>query len=169
MIQITPHMRILVAHEPVDFRKGIDGLVAICSEDLTQDPFTGTAFVFRNRPQTGIKVLIYDGQGFWLCHKRLSKGKFKFWPTDNSKLKELESFRFQILTMAGNPNQLELIEPWRRIEPAGGSVSLEAGVPSLPATIQNYGSSKIQRPDGHTEGCHLHPKLNRPIPGIEPP
>ena len=158
-----------MAHESVDFRKGIDGLLKICRDELNQDPFTGTAFVFRNRPQTGIKILIYDGQGFWLCHKRLSKGKFKFWPTDRAKLKELESFRFQILTMAGNPNQLELIEPWRKIEPAGGPLSLAADVPHQKATIQTYGDSKIQGPDSYSEGCNIHPKLNRPIPGIQPP
>jgi transposase len=64
MIQVTPHMKLLVAHQPVDFRKGIDGLVRICKDQLEQDPFAGTMFVFRNRPQTGIKILVYDGQGF---------------------------------------------------------------------------------------------------------
>jgi transposase len=38
---------------------------------LKQDPFSGWVFVFRNRPATALKALVYDGQGFWLCHKRL--------------------------------------------------------------------------------------------------
>ena len=80
MIQITPQMRILVAIEPADFRKGIDGLARICKEVLKQDPFSGWVFVFRNRPATALKALIYDGQGFWLCHKRLSSGRFPWWP-----------------------------------------------------------------------------------------
>ena len=80
MIQITPHMRILVAVEPVDFRKGVDGLGGVCRRILKSDPFSGTVFVFRNRPKTSIKILVYDGQGFWLCQKRLSKGCFKWWP-----------------------------------------------------------------------------------------
>jgi hypothetical protein len=71
MIQITPQMRILVAIEPCDFRKGIDGLARVCKELLKQDPFSGWVFVFRNRPATALKALVYDGQGFWLCHKRL--------------------------------------------------------------------------------------------------
>jgi transposase len=78
MIQITPHMRILLAVQPADFRKGIDGLAALCRQALASDPFSGTLFVFRNRLGTAIKILVYDGQGFWLCHKRLSTGHFRF-------------------------------------------------------------------------------------------
>ena len=81
MIQITPQMRIVVAVEPADFRKGIDGLARVCKEVLQHDPFGGRVFVFRNRPATALKVLVYDGQGFWLCHKRLSSGRFRWWPT----------------------------------------------------------------------------------------
>ena len=52
MIQITPHMRILVALDPADFRKGIDGLAQLCREELSSDPFEGAVFVFRNRNRT---------------------------------------------------------------------------------------------------------------------
>jgi transposase len=75
VIQITPHMRILVAVEPQDFRRGIDGMARVCKERLASDPFSGAAYVFRNRRGTAVKILVYDGQGFWLCHKRLSNGK----------------------------------------------------------------------------------------------
>lgn len=80
MIQITPQMRLLVAVTPADFRRGIDGLARVCRESLGSDPFSGAVFVFRNRRGTAIKLLAYDGQGFWLCTKRLSKGKFRYWP-----------------------------------------------------------------------------------------
>src|SRR5271169_3725106 len=80
MIQITPQMRVVVGIEPVDFRKGIDGLAQVCKDALQHDPFGGWVFVFRNRPATALKILVYDGQGFWLCHKRLSSGKFRWWP-----------------------------------------------------------------------------------------
>ena len=79
MIQIAPQMRLLVAVEPADFRRGIDGLVRVCREALGADPFSGAVFVFRNRRATAIKLLTYDGQGFWLCQKRLSKGTFRYW------------------------------------------------------------------------------------------
>ncbi len=80
MIQLTAQMRILVAVEPQDFRKGIDGLSRICREVLGSDPLSGTVFVFRSRRGTAIRVLSYDGQGFWLHHKRLSHGRFRYWP-----------------------------------------------------------------------------------------
>jgi len=80
MLPITPRMKILVAVEPVDFRKGIDGLASLCKQLLQQDPFEGTVFVFRNRRGTAIKALVYDGQGFWLCQKRLSEGRFRWRP-----------------------------------------------------------------------------------------
>jgi transposase len=75
MLQITPQMRILVAVEAVDFRKGIDSLAELCRAKLNADPFSGCLFVFRSRRATSIKVLVYDGQGFWLATKRLSKGR----------------------------------------------------------------------------------------------
>lgn len=64
MIQLNRQMRILVAIEPADFRKGIDSLAALCRNRLQEDPFTGTVFVFRNRRATAVKILAYDGQGF---------------------------------------------------------------------------------------------------------
>lgn len=66
MLQVTPHMRILVAIEPADFRKGIDGLARLCREELASSAFSGALFVFRNRKGTSIKVLAFDGQGMWL-------------------------------------------------------------------------------------------------------
>jgi len=61
MIQITPQMRILLAVEPVDFRKGIDGLVGLCRQKLEADPFSGAMFVFSSRSRKSIKILCYDG------------------------------------------------------------------------------------------------------------
>lgn len=46
---------------------------------MKADPFSGCLFVFRNRRATAIKALVYDGQGYWLLHKRLSAGRFRFW------------------------------------------------------------------------------------------
>ena len=57
MIQITAQMRVLVAIEPVDGRKGIDGLVRLCQDKLAEDPFSGCVFVFRSRGGTTIRLL----------------------------------------------------------------------------------------------------------------
>ncbi|HTG73694.1 MAG TPA: IS66 family insertion sequence element accessory protein TnpB [Terriglobia bacterium] len=76
MIQIAPQIRILVAVEAIDGRKGIDAIAQLCREKLNADPFSGYLFIFRTRRGTAIRVLQYDGQGFWLATKRLSKGRF---------------------------------------------------------------------------------------------
>ena len=60
MIQITPQMRILVCVEPIDFRKGIDGLCSVCRRVLDADPFCGALFVFRNKTRTALRILAYD-------------------------------------------------------------------------------------------------------------
>lgn len=117
MIQLTPHMRILVAAEPVDFRRGIDGLARACREVFDgADPFSGAVFVFRNRPGTAVKVLVYDGQGFWLCHKRLSAGRFRWWPLSGGGAhRALEAQQLQVLLSGGNPTGAEAAPAWRRI------------------------------------------------------
>ena len=91
MIQITAQMRVLVAIESVDGRKGIDSLVRLCQEKLSEDPFSGCVFVFRSRSGTAIRLLTYDGQGYWLAQKRLSKGKFVRWPEAGEATKPLEA------------------------------------------------------------------------------
>jgi transposase len=120
MIQITPQMRILVAVEPVDFRRGIDGLARVCREVLRSDPFSGGLFVFRNRRRTAIKILVYDSQGFWLCHKRLSSGRFRFWPQSAvGGSKGLEAHELQVLLAAGNPAGAQAAPAWRRLNVGG--------------------------------------------------
>ena len=120
MIQVTPQMRILVAVEPVDFRKGIDRLARVCREVLRQDPFSGYVFVFGNRRRKAIKVLIYDGQGFWLCQKRLSKGRFPWWPQSVSEAAEpLEAHQLAVLLSAGDPTVAKGAAAWRRVGVGG--------------------------------------------------
>jgi transposase len=117
MIQITPQMRVLVAIEPTDFRRGIDGLARVCKEVLRHDPFGGWVFVFRNRPATALKILVYDGQGFWLCHKRLSSGKFRWWPTGTMSAKQLAAHQLHVLLSAGNPEATQAASAWRPVNP----------------------------------------------------
>jgi transposase len=119
MIQLTPQMRILLAVNPADFRCGIDGLVRVCREVLAGDPFTGTVFVFRNRRARALRLLVFDGQGFWLCHKRLSSGKFHWWPDGTSSAaKKLEVPQLQLLLWNGDPDRANASPPWRRVASA---------------------------------------------------
>lgn len=116
MIQVTPQMRILVAIAPVDFRRGIDGLARLARDELADDPFSGSVFVFRNRRATALKVLVYDGQGFWLCHKRLSTGRFRFWPEGaQGAARRLEAHELAVLFSAGDFEAARSPAPWRRV------------------------------------------------------
>lgn len=117
MIQITPQMRVLVAIEPADFRRGIDGLARMCQEALSSDPFSGTVFVFRNRRKTAVKLLVYDGQGFWLCHKRLSSGRFRYWPKRGDRTAStLQAHELAVLLRAGDPESTLASPVWRALE-----------------------------------------------------
>ncbi|HBH00886.1 MAG TPA: IS66 family insertion sequence hypothetical protein [Candidatus Rokubacteria bacterium] len=118
MIQLTPQMRIVVAVEPADFRRGIDGLARLCKEALEHDPFSGWVFVFRNRRATAVKALVYDGQGFWLLHKRLSTGKFRWWPAGTEASRTLAAHELQVLLSAGNPEATQAAPAWRPVGPA---------------------------------------------------
>ncbi len=116
MIQLTPQTRIFVAIEDADFRKGIDGLCGLCRSVLKKDPFTGAVFVFRNRRRTALKILAYDGQGYWLCHKRLSKGKFTWWPRlGDSTVNQLAVHELQLLMWNGNPESAQVAPAWRKV------------------------------------------------------
>ena len=115
MLQITPQMRILVAVEPADFRKGIDGIARLCQSELKKDPFSGAVFVFRNRRKTAIKALVYDGRGFWLCHQRLSKGKFTNWPTGSEAAIDLEAHELQVLLCGGDHRATRAVPQWRPV------------------------------------------------------
>jgi transposase len=110
-------MRILVAVEPADFRKGIDGLTRLCRGELSSDPFSGTLFLFRNRRRTAIKLLVYDGQGFWLCQKRLSSGKFRYWPENTGNAaQDLKGIELQLLISGGDPSVARTAATeWRRV------------------------------------------------------
>jgi transposase len=115
MVQLTPQSRILVATEPVDFRKGIDGLAAVCRQALAEQPLSGAVFVFRNRSATAIKLLFYDGQGFWLCAKRLSQGRFQWWPRSDGARGRLSARELLVLLWNGLPPQAQMAQDWRQL------------------------------------------------------
>jgi len=113
MLQITASTRIFICLSAVDFRKGIDGLSAVCRNQLVKDPLSGAMFVFRNKKRTTIRLLLYDGQGFWLCSKRLSQGRFGWWPKDDP---EIDARSLQTLLWNGNPRAAQFGSDWKKIK-----------------------------------------------------
>ncbi len=74
--------------KPIDFRCQIDGIVVLIADELKLNPTSGQLFLFRNRHANKIKMLWWERNGFWLCYKRLEKGKLKF-PTITNQTLEL--------------------------------------------------------------------------------
>jgi len=103
MLKITNASRIMVGTAPVDFRKGLDGFIAICKNQMQVNPRDGSFFVFRNRAKTMVRVLVYDGSGYWLATKRLSSGRFTGWPSGTTPL--CQSSAREILEWLKAPTQ----------------------------------------------------------------
>ena len=110
MLTLSPQLPIFVAVQPIDFRKGIDGLIGVCRQQLSMEPLEGALFLFRNRSGTAFKSLCFDGQGFWLCTKRLSTGRFKWWPSTTGPI---DYRAIQVLFNNGNPEEARFAQDWR--------------------------------------------------------
>jgi transposase len=100
--------------EPVDMRAGIDGLSLRIQNALDRSPCDGSAYAFRNRRGTRLKLLIWDGTGVWLCHRRLHKGHF-IWPTSTNSVITLTAQQWQWLITGVDWQRLTAPAPvhWR--------------------------------------------------------
>jgi transposase len=86
---------------------------------LESDPFSGTVFVFKNRRATSIKILTYDGRGYWLSQLRLSQGKFRFWPkARGTPGRRIEAHELQVLFSGGDPEATKAAPQWRPLSSA---------------------------------------------------
>ena len=119
MLVFSNQIPIYVAINHVDFRKGVDGLQKLCKQQIKQDPFSGAIFIFRNKRRYAIKMLWYDGQGFLLCLKRLSRGRFSWWPTNNAQqLYTALAQEAQVLLYNGDPSKSNFQSLWKPINQA---------------------------------------------------
>lgn len=113
MLTITPQMKIFLACEPVDFRCGIDRLAAICRQRLQVEPLDGALFLFCNKRRNALKILNFDGTGFWLFYKRFSRQQIKWWPTEDTST--LSAREIQVLLWQGDPSSADYVQEWRRL------------------------------------------------------
>jgi len=113
VILLNSQSKVFVAIEPVDFRNGILGLKRICRELLKKNPDSGIFFIFRNKRKASIKILVYDGQGFWLMMKRLSKGKFPWWPEGVGAGTDLDYRKLQLIINAAT--DVTFSEDWKKL------------------------------------------------------
>ena len=109
--------RVLVMHEPINCRYGIDGTAAVARQVLAQEPMDGAFFVFRNKSRRMLRILYYDGSGFWLCTKRMSKGCFSVWPTGDgtAPASPLLARELQVLLWGGDPMNCAFPDLWRKV------------------------------------------------------
>lgn len=117
MIAISAR-RIFLARAVVDMRKSFDSLAALVMHQLDSDPLGGDAFVFVGRDRRRLKALVWDGDGFWLCAKRLARGTFALpepaLARDARAVFELDHARW-VLLLSGITVLTQRISPrWRR-------------------------------------------------------
>jgi transposase len=131
MIQLTPQLNILLAYKPVDFRKGLDSLIGLCRDQLEAELYDGTLFVFRNRRGTALKVLCFDGVGWWLVIRRFSQGRLQWWPKvqADTLTRPLEAQQLQVLLYNGLPEQASFVSPWRSLRPAQAASAASSSSP----------------------------------------
>lgn len=114
MLTLPPSVRVFVSLLPTDMRRGFDRLAAMVQEIIGQDPLSGHLFVFFNRPRSRVKVLAWDGSGYWLWYKRLETGVFKLPGSDRSNV-ELTSAELALILegidLAGARRQKRYVRP----------------------------------------------------------
>ena len=118
MFGIGPATRIYLAVEPVDMRKGFDGLYGLVQGRLGQDPLSGHLFLFTNRSRTRLKVIVWDGTGLWVCAKRLEKGRFAWPQTDESATVTMRPEELSMLLSGIDLSHTRSRRNWFRLEPA---------------------------------------------------
>jgi transposase len=124
MLQLPPPSRIFVATEPVDVRKDIDGLAAVCRQRLGAHPLEGAVDVCRNRAGTALKLLLYDGQGSWMLMQSRSPGRCRWWPTRADARGPLSARELLIVLGNGKPERAQMACDGRR--GASGEARLRA-------------------------------------------
>jgi hypothetical protein len=91
----------------------------LCRDHLNVEIYDGTLFVFRNRRGTALKILTFDGVGWWLVIRRFSQGRLQWWPKTQADTltHRLEAQQLQVMLYNGLPEQASFVSPWRSLRP----------------------------------------------------
>ena len=111
---LGPATKIFIALEPVDMRKGFEGLHGLVSDHLGEDPLSGHLFLFANRARTRLKALAWDGSGLWVCAKRLERGSLLRYRVSKIGPTYTPFFRNTIYTVCLLPrnDRFRITRPW---------------------------------------------------------
>ena len=96
MFGLNEEAPVYVYREPVDFRCGVNGLVAVIEQGMKLDAFAAACFVFSNRRRNRVRVVSWERNGFWVCSKRLERERF-IWPRAHDTVVELTLLQLQWL------------------------------------------------------------------------
>ncbi len=99
VLSLPTQLRVILAKEVTDMRKSFDGLCSLIEHRFHRDPYAGDLFAFVNRRRTYVKLMLWDGNGFWLFAKRLERGTFERWQPSSDKKTHVEIDRAQLLML----------------------------------------------------------------------
>jgi transposase len=112
MFPVPGSVRVFVATDVVDLRRGFDGLAALTREVLDRDPLSGHLFVFRNRRKDRVKVLFFASGGYCLFYKRLERGTFR-WPLGEGRRVEIEAGELGVILEGLDLTHVRRPSRWR--------------------------------------------------------
>ena len=96
MLSVPPRVSIFLYTRAADLRKGFDGLAGIVRQEFGVDPLDGSLFLFVNRRRDRMKILHFDGTGFWLYYKRLEAGTFEVVASEKNRV-EIDATQLAML------------------------------------------------------------------------
>lgn len=108
-----------LAYGKTDMRMGINGLINKVESEFKLNPYECNAFLFCGGCRNRIKILLWEGDGFLLMHKRVEKGTFK-WPRTSNEAKEITVQQLDMLLKGG---EIEIKNPIEKVSPRSCSIS----------------------------------------------
>lgn len=115
MIQVSPGATIYMVEAPIRFTSRLKGTLALCRSLLALEPMNGAYVVFRNQSGTMLRVLFYDGDGFWLCEKTFSQGRIGRWSATGNALVPLSARDLAVLLWRGDAAGAGFPPFWKRV------------------------------------------------------